>query len=189
MTDNKRPARIATFVMLGAGAFALAGCLGPTYGTDKPAMTQFVDDLSTSMSLGRKGERTVIDYKPRPGLVEPTDKSVLPPPQENIAEASPEWPESPEERLKRIKSEVDEGRRLPNLAVIDDPDVTVQQTSREGLASMERTYLTDPPTEYRQPAETAAYGDLGETEATKERRRKKANSDGKGGLRRFLPWL
>ena len=82
-----------------------------------------------------------------------------------------------------------EGRRLPNLAVIDDPDVTVQQTSREGLASMERTYLTDPPTEYRRPAETAAYGDLGETEATKERRRKKANSDGKGGLRRFLPWL
>ena len=189
MTDSKRPARIATFVMLGAGAFALSGCLGPTYGTDKPAMSQFMDDLGSSMSLGRKGQRTVIDYKPRPGLVEPNDKSVLPPPQQNIAEASPEWPESPEERLRRIKGEVEEGRRLPNLSVTEDPEQRGQQTSRQGLDSMQRVYLTDPPTEYRQPAETAAYGDLGETEATKERRRKKAGNDGKGGWRSLVPWL
>ena len=54
---------------------------------------------------------------------------------------------------------------------------------------MQRVYLTDPPTEYRQPAETAQYGDLGETEATKERRRKKASSDGKRSWRSLVPWL
>ncbi|MCI5078527.1 hypothetical protein [Oricola sp.] len=190
MTDSNRPARIAAYGTLAASALVLSGCLGPTYGTDKPAMTQFMEDIGSSMTLGG-GKRTRIDYKPRPGLVEPSDTSVLPPPQQNIAEASQEWPESPEERLQRIKKEIDEGRELPALTDIDDPDVTVQTTSRQVATANQRVYLTDPPTEYRQPAQTAAYGELGETEATKERRRKKAAEAGEkpGGWRRFVPWL
>lgn len=190
MTDSKYPARIAAFATLGAGVLALSGCLGPTYGTDKPAMTQFMDDLGSSMSLGRR-ERTVIDYKPRPGLVEPSDTSVLPAPQENLADTSPEWPESPEQRRARIRAEIDEGRRLPNLAVQEDPDVTVRASIHQQGSTTKRVYLTDPPTEYRRPAETAEYGELGETEATKERRRKKAaGADDKGGgWRRLVPWL
>ena len=190
MTDRKYPVRIAAFGTLGAGVIALTGCMGPTYGTDKPATAQFLDDLSSSVKLSR-GPRPVIDYKPRPGLVEPTDASTLPPPQTNIAEASPEWPESPEERLARIRKEVDEGRYLPNLSNTNDPDKPMQTNVHQRAAGAQRVYLTDPPSEYRQPAETAPYGELGETEATKERRRKKAAKAGEngGGWRRFVPWL
>ncbi|QKV20651.1 hypothetical protein HTY61_12485 [Oricola thermophila] len=181
-------ARTGTIAALGASAFVLAGCLGPTYGTDKPAMEQLFDDLSGSLALGKK-ERVAIDYKPRPDLVKPADTSTLPEPQQNIAEASPEWPESPEERLARIKAEVDEGRYLPNLAETDDPDNPLQRNARPVASAGQRVYLTDPPSEYRKPAETAPYGDLGPTESAKERARKKASAEPKTGLRRLFPWL
>ena len=188
MSKANRLPRIGTFAALGASAFVLAGCLGPTYGTDKPAMEQLFDDLSGSLALGKK-DRTTIDYKPRPGLVKPEDTSTLPEPQQNIAEASPDWPESPEERLARIRSEVDEGRYLANLSETDDPDQPLQSNARPKASAGQRVYLTDPPTEYRKPAESAPYGDLGPTEASKERARKKASAEPKTGWRKLLPWL
>ena len=189
MNKANRLARIGTFAALGAGAFMLAGCMGPTYGTDKPAMEQLFDDLSGSMALGKKNRAPAIDYKPRPGLVKPADTSTLPEPQQNIAEASPDWPESPEERLARIRKEADEGKHVANLATTDDPDKPLQSNARPVAAPGQRVYLTDPPTEYRQPAETAPYGDLGATESAKERARKKASAEPKTGWRKLVPWL
>ncbi|OCW57110.1 hypothetical protein AWJ14_08180 [Hoeflea olei] len=59
---------------------------------------------------------------------------------------------------------------------------------QQGAYSDRRRYLSDPPLTYRQPAETAPVGDLGEPEKVKERRRlaeaKKANS----GSRSWWPW-
>ncbi|GAB4364339.1 MAG: hypothetical protein Kow0026_29240 [Oricola sp.] len=188
MSKTNRISRIGTFVALGASALVLAGCLGPTYGTDKPAMEQLFDDLGGSLSLGKK-KRTVIDYKPRPGLVKPADTSTLPEPQQNIAEASPDWPESPEERLARIRKEADEGKYLANASKTNDPDKPLQSNARPVAAPGQRVYLTDPPPEYRQPAETAPYGDLGPTESAKERARKKASAEPKTGWRRLVPWL
>lgn len=179
--------RSGVLAVVGASALALSGCMGPTYGTGKPATSQFIEDLAQSVTLGNPDKKH-IDYKPRPGLVEPTDTTTLPPPQQNIAEASPDWPESPEERLVRIKKEIDEGRRLPNLSQIDDPDKPLQNNIHRQATAGKRVYLTDPPSEFRQPAQSAAYGELGPTESAKERARKKAEGKSKTGWRRFVPW-
>ncbi|HMQ58856.1 MAG TPA: hypothetical protein PKE65_09940, partial [Rhizobiaceae bacterium] len=53
-------------------------------------------------------QKEPIAYNPRPELVKPGDTSALPPPQENVASVDGAWPESPEERRARIRSEADE---------------------------------------------------------------------------------
>ena len=82
----------------------LAGCAGPTYGTGKPADQQLLQDVTGILSVGPK-DREPIDYSPRPGIVKPPSTAVLPPPQENVAMNNPNWPESPEQRLARIRAE------------------------------------------------------------------------------------
>ena len=54
-----------------------------------------------------------------------------------------------------------------------------------------RTTLSEPPIDYRQPANTASYGDIGEDEAKKERRLRAEAKKAKGGksLRDLVPWL
>jgi hypothetical protein len=191
MKQAYRLTRIAALGALGASVLTLSGCLGPTYGTDKPAMTQFFDDLGGTMRLGKK-KKAAIDYKPRPGLVQPTDMKDLPQPQQSIADTSTEWPESPEQRLARIRKEADEGKYVPNLARTNnrqEADKPLQSNVRPVASAGQRIYLTDPPSQYRQPAETAPYGDLGERESVKERARKKANAEPKTGWRKLVPWL
>ena len=65
---------------------------------------------------------------------------------------------------------------LKKLAEKNQGDPTVRKT------------LTEPPVEYRQPAETAAADDLGEPEAKKERRLKKEAS-GTKSWKDLVPWL
>jgi hypothetical protein len=217
MKQQYRLTRIAALGALGASVLTLTGCMGPTYGTDKPAMTQFFDDLGGTMRLGKK-KKAAIDYKPRPGLVQPSDTSTLPEPQQNIADTSGQWPESPEERLARIRKDADEGKYVSGLARTEKSQGTeksqetdtslrtnntqtverktrtaankqLQSNVRPVAAPGQRIYLTDPPAEYRKPAETAPYGDLGEKESVKERARKKANAEPKTGWRKLVPWL
>jgi len=197
MKQQYRLTRIAALGALGASVLTLTGCMGPTYGTDKPAMTQFFDDLGGTMRLGKR-KKAAIDYKPRPGLVQPADTANLPEPQKNIAEASGDWPESPEQRLARIRKDADEGKYVSGLARTDNSqrsnnkqevDKPLQSNVRPVAAPGQRIYLTDPPAEYRKPAETAPYGDLGEKESVKERARKKANAEPKTGWRKLVPWL
>lgn len=197
MKQAYRLTRIAALGALGASVLTLTGCMGPTYGTDKPAMTQFFDDLGGTMRLGKR-KKAAIDYKPRPGLVQPADTASLPEPQKNIAEASGDWPESPEQRLARIRKDADEGKYVSGLARTDNSqrsnnkqevDRPLQSNVRPVAAPGQRIYLTDPPAEYRKPAETAPYGDLGEKESVKERARKKANAEPKTGWRKLVPWL
>ncbi len=54
-----------------------------------------------------------------------------------------------------------------------------------------RSTLSEPPIDYRQPATTAAYGDVGEDEAKKERRLRAEAKKGKGGksFKDYIPWL
>ena len=62
---------------------------------------------------------------------------------------------------------------------------------QKGAYSDRRRFLSDPPLDYRKPAETAAVGDLGEPEKEKERRRlAEATKEKKGfKLPKFsLPW-
>ena len=179
-------AKCATVVVL---AGTVAGCFGPTYGTGKTAGAHLADDIGNSLSLGRKN-RTTIEYAPRPSIVKPADTSSLPAPQDKISETSGEWPESPAEKRARILADIEAGKRPDNF--VTNPDEAQALDASEGpgrqTVAGRRIYLTDPPSEYRQPAETADYGELGPTEAAKERARKKGAGKVKTGWRRFIPW-
>jgi hypothetical protein len=106
--DDRHCARALVLAPLVASGLALSGCMSsPTYGTDKTASEQLVGDLSNMMSFSPP-KKEHIDYKPRPALVKPApgEKEALPVPQDSITQtASAEWPESPEQRLARIRAD------------------------------------------------------------------------------------
>ena len=62
--------------------------------------------------------------------------------------------------------------------------------SNQGSPTVRRT-LSEPPLEYRQPAETAPTGELGEDEFKKQRRLKAEarKAAGETSWRDFVPWL
>jgi hypothetical protein len=89
--------------------FLLSGCMSsPTYGTDKTANEQLLDDVTNITKLTPESKSS-ITYAPRPDLVKPSSSrdATLPPPQDSVA-SSGAWPESPEERRARIRAEADE---------------------------------------------------------------------------------
>jgi hypothetical protein len=196
-SDRTRIVRLSLVAGVAAAGLGLAGCVAsPTYGTDKTANQQLLEDITGMIALSpKKGPK--IDYKPRPELVTPETTAVLPPPQDDVTTASNQaWPESPEERLARIRAEADENRDSPffrptvindaterNTEVTYDDPVLANMSSRErheeiqrrriqqnGGNATSRQFLSEPPVEYRVPAETAPVGELGESEWKKERR-------------------
>lgn len=217
-TTTSRPTvrAVAASGALCLSAVLLSGCMGsPTYGTDKTADQQLIEDVTGVLSLGPR-DREKIEYKPRAGIVMPSSTEVLPPPQENVASTSnPAWPESPEERLARIRAEATENQDNRFYKSPVERDIGVNARSDDGFINPEvakkqreeyfkrraasvsaqgtptqRRYLSEPPTTYRQPAETAPTGVLGDDEAKKAREAKKAAQKGGGGfdLGRLWPW-
>ena len=191
----------------------LSGCSSPTYGTGKSANQQLLEDISGAFSLAPANRGSEIAYTPRPELVKPASTESLPEPQQEIASAeNPAWPESPEERRARIRAEAtanqdntryrgpvaSSGQQAWSPAAIQGvPDAgnSAQQRAdfqrrlrenRQGDPNSRR-YLSEPPTGYRRPAETAAADDLGEDETVKERRRKQAAGGG-SSWRDWLPF-
>lgn len=171
---------------------ALTGCVGsPTYGTDKTAMEQLVDDVGSAVSIGSDTNKNKgTKYNPRPALVMPpeTAKANLAAPQQSLAgKENPEWLESPEQARERLVAEADANAnnpryRSPLLAGYGTSGTLTEtqkwQAFREarelqkGAYLDQRRFLSDPPTEYRK-ADEAALSDLGEPESKKEKRRKK----------------
>jgi len=211
--EGSRAFRVAAYAVLSASVVALAGCAGATYGTGKTSEQQLLEDVTGILSLGPK-EKEVIEYKPRPTLVKPATTAVLPTPQENIASSSanPAWPESPEQRLARIRAEATENQNDPSyrspvvrdMKVTDGPEELQdfsQLSPEEQRAEVQRRrkinnqgdpttrrYLSDPPLTYRQPSETAPVGDIGKDEDRKEREAKRKAGGGGGGLGRLWPF-
>lgn len=139
------------------------------------------------------------------------------PQQQVVSSDNPAWPESPEERRARIRAEATANQDNPRYRgqVATGPNsgnwsqaslsqqrggapdalssaqqrAEFQRRLRENRqgAPNTRRYLSEPPLDYRRPAETAAVGELGEDEAVKERRMRDA-AGGKKGLRDWLPW-
>ncbi|ANG96725.1 MULTISPECIES: hypothetical protein [Brucella] len=214
-------------LMTAVAGLALSGCVSsPTYGTDKTASAQLLDDVSNMASFGQGKKKDRIDYKPRPDLVRPAqgEKGALPAPQESVASAGdPSWPESPEQRRKRLRDEITANRDNPNFVSPVEQDVAVANNLRASLpsgnsrredyesrtptfdparvaelkkqreaqtqgSSTTRRYLSEPPLAYRQPASTAAVGEMGQDESQKERERKKAAGGGGKSWRDLLPW-
>lgn len=191
-------------VLVALSGFALSGCVGmaPTYGTGKASDVQLLEDVSSMFSIAPK-PAPQIDYKPRPELVKPGSKDVLPAPQDSIVTASAgAWPESPEMRRARIRADATANRDnsgfQPEVAMpIKPASQTVRRTKGDDVnldgtpvstsaqraefnrrlaannqgSPTQRRYLSEPPLDYRTPAETAAVGDVGEDEWKKDRRR------------------
>lgn len=126
-------ARIALLAPLMVSGLALSGCLSsPTYGTDKTAGEQLAEDLSNAFSFAPKNKNH-IDYKPRPTLVKPApgQRETLPPPQDNITQtASNQWPESPEQRRKRLRDDATAHQDDPNYQAQIVDDIQVDQAAQ-----------------------------------------------------------
>lgn len=109
--------RVLVFAMALAG-LSLSGCVSsPTYGTDKTSGAQLLDDMSNMASFGQAKNKRGIEYKPRPDLVRPApgQRGSLPAPQDSLVQAGdPSWPESPEQRRKRLHDEITANRDNPN---------------------------------------------------------------------------
>lgn len=156
-----------------------------------------MDDLASIASFRtQKGED--IEYQPRPDLVEPPSSLTLPEPQLSVTQNPDIWPESPEELRDRLMAEAEANRDNPSyqspLSTLGylDAEKTEEQRRQEYLAARDirqarytdRRYLSDPPEGYRVPVDTAPIGELGETEATKERLAK-ANAEVAGTGKRW----
>ena len=190
----------------------LSGCVGgTTYGTGVTQERQTIEDLSNILKFRKKTKQ--IDYAARPDLVVPEQKQLVEPQEANVATSNTDWPESPEQRIARIRAEAEEanattasqnrfaksqktlrsvtpgsaqrteapiGQGVPNVSC--DPDGVgmrrctggeisrAVRAQRDEIASVGKTgysrrYLTEPPIEYRTPADTAPIGDEGYSEA------------------------
>lgn len=112
MVDRKLGrTRISRVIVPVVAASALvSGCVNsPTYGTGKPADQQLLEDVTGILNLGGP-DKPQIDYKPRPEIVKPNDAAVLPPPVDTDVTASPDWPQSPEQRIATLRAEATENR-------------------------------------------------------------------------------
>ncbi|PYE90412.1 hypothetical protein [Phyllobacterium leguminum] len=127
------------FLAFGAilAGVALSGCVSaPTYGTDKTASAQLIDDMSNIASFGSRNKER-IEYKPRPELVKPAGRAAtLPAPQESVAQSGGNWPESPEARRKRLRDEATANQDNPNyVSPIAGEGPAPSAWSRTDLAS------------------------------------------------------
>ena len=178
---------VGTLIVLSAVAFGASSCMGPTYGTDKSAGEQLVDDLGDAMSLSPNKKPTQLAYQPRGALIKPADDDKLVQPQQNLASKdNPAWLESPEQTRARLKQEADENAdngsyRSPLAVSVTEGKVKSPEQQRlefrearkiqEGREN-KRRFMSDPPLEYRKVDDPAKLAELGESEAAKAKRRK-----------------
>jgi hypothetical protein len=176
-----------SIVLLGL-TLGASGCMGPTYGTDKTATAQLVDDLGDSMSIAPKKKSTALAYQPRGTLVKPADPTKLVAPQQNLASKdNPAWLESPEQTRDRLRAEADENAdngsyRSPLAVSVTEGKAKSPEQQRlefrearkiaDGREN-KRRFMSDPPLEYRKVDDPTKLADLGEAEKVKEKRRKK----------------
>jgi hypothetical protein len=201
--------RLMVVPVLVLGSAALSGCIsGPTYGTGKGANAQLFEDVSSILSFAPKGRGEQIEYAPRAELVKPASTEVLPPPQDDITAREGAWPESPEQRLARVRKEATENRDNPSYranVIVDvkapeannlspqEQRAEFQRRKRETQqgSPTQRKYLSEPPLDYRTPSDSAPAGELGEPEWRKERDAKRAarEASGKKSWYERLPFM
>lgn len=126
--------KLVSVSLLIASAAFVAGCQsGTTYGTGVTHEEQTFDGLVNILAFKPK-ETERIDYRARPELVMPAETAALPEPlEENASTSNADWPESPEERIARIRGEAVE-------ADVRSGEVPVEELLREkeGIGKPER---------------------------------------------------
>lgn len=92
-----------------AATIGLSGCVGgTTYGTGVSQGQETLEGVFNMFSLGSKKKKK-IDYSARADLVIPSDKSALREPiSVESSTSNPDWPESPEQKIARVRGEVTE---------------------------------------------------------------------------------
>lgn len=167
----------------------VSGCVSPTYGTEKSANAHLMDGLGSIVSLTPPKKQSEVTYVPRPALVEPPEGGALPVPQQSLASKdNPQWLESPEETRQRLVAEADSDSNFNGSPLAKNPSSKEQfEKFRQARANQKgaysgRRYLSDPPPDYRLPAESAPAEELGESEFKKAQRRKLAARKAKGGI-------
>lgn len=196
---------VATVSVLVAGGAMLTGCIGgPTYGTDKTAGAQLMSDLGDAIAIMPAKKTEKVNYQPRSTLVKPADPKKLVDPQQTIATTeNPAWVESPEETRARLRKEADDNAddgtyRSPLMVSVTDGKVkSPEQQAKEyrearriqqGAYSDRRRFLSDPPLAYRQVDDPSVLANLGESEAAKEKRRKKEATVAGSGKKWWQIW-
>lgn len=103
MTTGKPISALAGVLL---ASVVLSGCVGgTTYGTGVAQEKATVEDLANILSV-RKKNKVRIDYDPRPDLVVPKEKQLVAP-TESAAVNDQDWPESPEQRIAKLRKEAD----------------------------------------------------------------------------------
>ena len=102
--------KMISAILLGFGAIAMSGCVGgTTFGTGVSQERQLLNDLEGMISFGAKKRKKNINYAARPDLVMPAKTAALPNPLEQESSTSNvDWPETPEQKLARIRAEAGE---------------------------------------------------------------------------------
>ncbi|MBO6814244.1 MAG: hypothetical protein JJ891_05245 [Rhizobiaceae bacterium] len=109
-------------------ALILSGCnSGITYGTGKSHEEQTVEGLTNMFALDSDKTKK-IDYSARPELVMPSDKQSLPAPVDGSADAQPDWPVSPEQRIASVREDAPEPDEYGNL-----PAEYLADTNKPGI--------------------------------------------------------
>lgn len=191
-----------TLIVLSTVSLGAAGCMGPTYGTDKTATAQLIDDVGDSMTIGSTKKSQKLTYQPRGDLVKPTQAKLVEPQQNLASKDNPGWLESPEETRDRLKAEADENAdnasyRSPLMvSVTEGKAKSVEQQANEYREARKiadgrenkRRFMSDPPLEYRQVDDPAKLTELGESETAKEKRRKKEAEIAGSGRKWYQLW-
>jgi len=186
----------------------LAGCMGaPTYGTDKPSDLQLFDDVTNIVPIGSmQDKKPPIKYRPRAPLVKPASTDVLPPPQNDIANANnPNWPVSPEDRRRNMRLAADlnqsNGSYDPHVtADTSKPDqvrrsrgeaVPYDQSADEGNSSGWKPHMgRDQPTQVivRTRGQPVVMGDFksSKDQSAEFKRRMAENMQGSATERKYL---
>lgn len=193
----------------------------PTYGTGKTAGRQLAEDVTGLLSLGpRETEHIEYRPRPKLVTPADTSELPAPQ-TNVVTAGNGVWPESPEERRVRIRAEATENRddsgfrtkvrhSGTDVALMDpmSREATRNQTvplnpsasraefnrrltvANQGSPEVRR-YLSEPPLEFRAPADTAPVGDVGVDEDKKEREREAAarKKSNKTSWRDLVPWL
>ena len=109
-TGNIFAGKIVAAMAFVMSALLLSGCVGgTTYGTGVTQEEQLLKDLEGMTKIGGLVRKAPIQYSARPDLVVPAQSAALPDPLEQESSASNvAWPESPEQKLARIRAEADE---------------------------------------------------------------------------------
>ncbi|WP_099865342.1 hypothetical protein [Pararhizobium haloflavum] len=189
----------------------------PTYGTDQTAAEQLLDDLSSAASIRTPQGADIEYQPRPDLVTPPDNAQLPPPqPSVASSEQWPESPEETRDRL-RAEADLSGGqaaglnaprtgytgsRAYPPVVGggADGPPPPGSQDTREsqeryraaqevarGSNPTRRNFLSEPPLDYRRPAETAPVGDFGETERSKERRRERL-AERPGNERRWWPF-